>query len=83
MPNSLLADIFGSGDSSSSVAQQWLEKYREDEDVAVLDLINCILTSVGCEQQVTVDDIRDPDNVTNRLEDLHHSYQEVCWYARL
>lgn len=73
----LTADIFGSGDSSDSVAQQWLEKYRADDASALSDLINCILQCAGCDLEVTNDDIRDPENIPNRLVDLQSVYQEV------
>ncbi|KAM0260735.1 hypothetical protein ACHAQJ_002651 [Trichoderma viride] len=72
----LFADIFASGDSSQFVAQQWLEKYRADDAAALGDLINCILRCAGCDLEVTVDDIRDPENIPNRLLDLQSVYQE-------
>ncbi len=59
------------------VAQQWLQRYRSDEGAALLELINCVLQCIGCEQEVTIDDIRDPDNIPNRLADLGNYYQEV------
>ncbi|OAA45466.1 STAG-like protein [Metarhizium rileyi] len=72
----LFADIFGSGDASDRVAQQWLEKYREDDASALADLINCILQCAGGDLEVTTDDIRDPENIPNRLVDLQNVYQE-------
>ncbi|CAI6100385.1 unnamed protein product [Clonostachys chloroleuca] len=72
----LYAEIFSQGNSSDTVAQQWLESYRKDTTVALLDLINCVLQCIGCEQEVTIDDIRDPDNIPNRLRDLENSYLE-------
>ncbi|KAL3957786.1 hypothetical protein ACCO45_008364 [Purpureocillium lilacinum] len=72
----IFAEIFGSGDSSSTVAQQWLEKYRADDAVAMSDLINCVLQCSGCDLEVTPDDIRDPENIPNRLVDLQSVYQE-------
>lgn len=74
---SRVADIFGSGDSSQTVAQQWLDKYRADDAAAMADLVNCILQCAGCDLAVTVDDIRDPENIPNRLVDLQNEYQEV------
>lgn len=71
------AEVFGSGDSCNTVAQQWLEKYRADEAPALTDLVNCILQCAGCDQEVTEDDIRDPENIPNRLIDLQSVYQEV------
>lgn len=75
-----IADIFGSGDASGVVARQWLDKYRTDDASALADLINCILQCAGCDLEVTVDDIRDPENIPNRLVDLQSVYQEV-WRA--
>ncbi|KAH6611078.1 hypothetical protein Trco_001098, partial [Trichoderma cornu-damae] len=72
----LFADIFTSGDSCQFVAQQWLVRYRGDDAAALGELINCILRCAGCELQVTVDDIRDPENIPNRLLDLQGVYQE-------
>ncbi|PTB41947.1 uncharacterized protein TrAFT101_008951 [Trichoderma asperellum] len=72
----LYADIFASGDSSQFVAQQWLEKYKLGDAAALGDLINCILRCAGCDLEVTVDDIRDPENIPNRLLDLQSVYQE-------
>ncbi|KAG7288707.1 hypothetical protein NEMBOFW57_005063 [Staphylotrichum longicolle] len=72
----LYADIFASGDSSDRVATEWYHKYQADESAAVTDLVNCILRSAGCDQQVTQDDIRDPENCSNRLADLQNVYTE-------
>jgi cohesin complex subunit SA-1/2 len=74
----VIGEIFGSGELSGVVAQQWLERYRKGEAQALLELINCVLRCVGCQQEVTLDDIRDPENIPNRLADLHNAYQEVC-----
>lgn len=41
------------------------------------DLVNCILQCAGCDQEVNEDDIRDPENIPNRLIDLQSVYQEV------
>lgn len=73
----LAADIFGSGDTPEAVSQQWLERYRQDDAAAMGDLVNCILQCAGCDLQVTTDDIRDPENIPNRLVDLQNVYQEV------
>ncbi|KAJ4388596.1 cohesin complex subunit [Gnomoniopsis smithogilvyi] len=70
------ADIFGSGDNSDDVASRWYQKYRVDNEAAVTDLVNCVLLAAGCDEQVTEDDIRDPDNIQNRLSELQDLYQE-------
>ncbi|KAL2126834.1 hypothetical protein VTI74DRAFT_147 [Chaetomium olivicolor] len=72
----LYADIFASGDSSDKVATEWYHRYQADDTAAVTDLVNCILLSAGCDQQVTQDDIRDPENCSNRLADLQNVYTE-------
>jgi len=76
------ADIFASGDSADKVATEWYHKYQADEAAAVTDLVNCILLSAGCDQQVTQDDIRDPENCSNRLADLQNVYTEVRLLGR-
>ncbi|KAJ4145554.1 hypothetical protein LMH87_004402 [Akanthomyces muscarius] len=72
----LFVDIFGSGEPSQTVAHQWLEKYKADNAAALSDLVNCILQCAGCDLEVTPDDIRDPENIPNRLIDLQGVYQE-------
>lgn len=39
------------------------------------DLVNLVLRCTGCEFQVDVHDIEDPDNVPSRLSDLQDEYQ--------
>ncbi|OAA66123.1 STAG-like protein [Cordyceps fumosorosea ARSEF 2679] len=72
----LFVDIFGSGEPSQTVAHQWLERYKVDNAAALSDLVNCILQCAGCDLEVTPDDIRDPENIPNRLVDLQGVYQE-------
>ena len=72
-------NIFGSGDASDNVARTWLDQYREEDATALTELINCVLQCAGCDQEVTLDDIRDPENIPNRLHDLQNVYQEVCF----
>lgn len=72
----LFVDIFGSGEPSQTVAHQWLERYKADSAAALSDLVNCILQCAGCDLEVTPDDIRDPENIPNRLLDLQSIYQE-------
>ncbi|KAK0639022.1 hypothetical protein B0T16DRAFT_235738 [Cercophora newfieldiana] len=72
----LYADIFASGDKSDDVATAWFHKYQADNVSATTDLVNCILSSAGCNHHVTDDDIRDPENCQNRLADLQNVYAE-------
>ncbi|EOO02934.1 putative stag domain-containing protein [Phaeoacremonium minimum UCRPA7] len=72
----IYADIFGSGDSSDDVASRWYQKYQDADENAVTDLVNCVLLAAGCDQKVTEDDIRDPDNIQGRLSELQDVYQD-------
>lgn len=72
--------MFGSGDSSDDVAANWFQRYQQDDAKALAEVINCVLLAAGCEQQLTEDDIRDPDNSANRLSELEDAYQQVRYY---
>lgn len=71
------ADVFGSGRSSEQVATDWYHKYQQDDAEAVTELVNCILQAAGCDQHVTADDVRDPDNCQNRIADLQNVYTDA------
>lgn len=73
----LYADVFGSGDSSDDVAAQWFQRYQADDAKALTEVINCVLLAAGCDQQLTEDDIRDPDNSANKLSELEDAYQQT------
>ena len=70
-------DIFSSGDDSDDVAGRWYERYQTNNQAAVADLVNCILSAAGCDHHVTEDDINDPDNCSNRLTELQSIYEDV------
>lgn len=59
------------------MASRWYQKYQAADENAVTDLVNCVLLAAGCDQHVTEDDIRDPDNIQGRLSELQDVYQEV------
>ncbi|CAK7230477.1 cohesin complex subunit [Sporothrix bragantina] len=74
--SALYADIFSSGDDSDDVAGRWYERYQTNNQAAVADLVNCILSAAGCDHHVTEDDINDPDNCSNRLTELQGIYED-------
>ncbi|OIW29702.1 STAG-domain-containing protein [Coniochaeta ligniaria NRRL 30616] len=74
--NHVAGEIFTTGDTSDDVAAHWYQRYQQDNASALTDLVNCILLSAGCNQLVTEDDIRDPENCQNRLADLQNVYTE-------
>ncbi|KAL7625292.1 cohesin complex subunit [Parahypoxylon ruwenzoriense] len=73
----LYADVFGSSLSLDEVAAHWFQRYQQDDAKALTEVINCVLLAAGCEQQLTEDDIRDPDNSANRLSELEDAYQQT------
>ncbi|KAI1847209.1 hypothetical protein JX266_006749 [Neoarthrinium moseri] len=73
----LYADIFGSGDSSDDVAAHWFQRYQENDALALTDLINCVLLATGCDQHLTEDDIRDPENSANKLSELEEAFEQT------
>ncbi|KAI0205405.1 hypothetical protein F4808DRAFT_283314 [Astrocystis sublimbata] len=75
--NDLYTEVFGSGHRSDDVATYWFHRYEEDDAKALTELINCVLLAAGCDQQVTEDDIRDPENSANRLTELEEAYEQT------
>ncbi|KAI0471622.1 STAG-domain-containing protein [Xylariaceae sp. FL0804] len=73
----LYSEIFGSGHSSDEVAAHWYQRYQADDAGAVTDLINCVLLAAGCEQQLTEDDIRDPENSVGRIGELEEAFEQT------
>jgi cohesin complex subunit SA-1/2 len=78
--NAIIADIFGSGDSSDDVAAHWFQRYQENDAAALTDLVNCVLLATGCDESLTEDDIRDPENSANKLSELEEAFEQV-WLA--
>ncbi|KAI0458013.1 hypothetical protein F5B21DRAFT_462582 [Xylaria acuta] len=75
--NDLYSEVFGSGHSSDDVAAHWFQRYKDDDAKALTELINCVLLAAGCDQQITEDDIRDPENSANRLTELEEAYEQT------
>ncbi|KAI1503577.1 hypothetical protein F5X99DRAFT_374809 [Biscogniauxia marginata] len=73
----LYSEVFGSGHSPDDVAAHWFQRYQTDNAKALTELINCVLLAAGCEQQLTDDDIRDPENSANKLSELEEAYEQT------
>ncbi|SLM38343.1 Stromalin conservative domain [Lasallia pustulata] len=71
----LYAEVFAQEDSMDDVAAGWVTRYQVHQTNAMCDLINFILKCTGCNLQVDVHDIEDPDNVASKLTDLQEEYQ--------
>lgn len=70
-------EIFASGEDADTTTMNWLGRYDEDNAAALMDLVNCVLKSAGCNFEVDIHDIGDPDNANSRLTDIQDSYNEV------
>ncbi|KAJ3567375.1 hypothetical protein NPX13_g6789 [Xylaria arbuscula] len=75
--NDLYSEVFGSGNNSDDVAGHWFQRYQNDNAKALTELINCVLLAAGCEQQLSEDDIGDPENSASRLTELEEAYEQV------
>ena len=52
-----------------------MDRYNSHNSNAMCELVNFVLKCGGCDAQVDVHDIEDPDNVTSKLSDLQDEYQ--------
>ena len=73
--NIVTAEVFAEGHTLDAVAADWISRYEQHNTNAMCDLINFVLKCTGCDLQVDVHDIEDPDNVTSKLTDLQDEYQ--------
>ncbi|MCJ1281553.1 hypothetical protein MMC26_000873 [Xylographa opegraphella] len=71
----LYADVFSQRQSTDEVAVEWLSRYDDHNANAMCELVNFVLRCTGCDLQVDVHDIDDPDNVPNKLTDLQEEFQ--------
>ena len=56
------------------LASDWISHYNDEATAAMRDLINFVLKCAGCDFEVDVHDIEDPDNAPSKLEDLQEQY---------
>ena len=59
------------------VAARWVRNYNTNEAEALCILLNFVLKSSGCNSQLEVHDIEDPDNAPNKLADIQEEYQAL------
>ena len=52
-------------------------QYGDNKVATVVEMVNLVLKSAGCDLQVTEDDVEDPENVGGKLGDLQQEYQAV------
>lgn len=72
-----LAEVFSQGHTLDAVAADWMTRYEQHQANAVCDLINFVLKCTGCDLQVDLHDIEDPDNASSKLTDLQDEYNRL------
>ena len=72
---SVLAEVFAQGHTVEAVAAEWITRYDQHNANAMCELVNFVLHCTGCDLEVNVHDIEDPDNATSKLEDLQDEYK--------
>ena len=73
--NAPAAEVFQHNSSTDDIAANWMESYKVHNANAMTELINFVLKCTGCDLQVDVHAIEDPDNAPNKLSDLQEEYQ--------
>ena len=71
------AEVFSQGHTLDGVAADWMTRYEQHQSNAVRDLINFVLKCTGCDLQVDLQDIEDPDNASSKLTDLQDEYHAL------
>ena len=69
--------MFSQGHTLDGVAADWMTRYEQHQANAVRDLINFALKCTGCDLQVDLHDIEDPDNASSKLTDLQEEYHAL------
>lgn len=60
-----------------AVAADWMTRFEEYQAKAMCDLINFVIKCTGCNLQIDLHDIEDPDNAASKLTDLQDEYHSL------
>ncbi|KAL8917707.1 MAG: hypothetical protein Q9172_005716 [Xanthocarpia lactea] len=71
----LFSEVFSRGHTVDAVAAEWITRYNEHNANAMCELVNFVLKCTGCDLEVDVHDIEDPDNAPHKLEELQDEFQ--------
>lgn len=75
--NCLLAEVFGKGNSSDTVAANWLSRYQRDQSTAMRDMVNFMLRCTGTDLEIDTSEVEDVDNAPTRIDDLQTQYHQL------
>ena len=67
--------VFSHSQTLDAVAADWIKSWEENNSEAMCDLINFVIKCTGCNLQIDVHDVNDPDNAVSKLTDLQDEYQ--------
>ncbi len=59
----------------AAVASEWIARYEQHNANAMCEIVNFVLRCTGCDLQIDVHDIEDPDNAASKLDDLQEEHQ--------
>lgn len=54
-----------------------MTRYEQNSSDAICDLINFVLKCTGCDLQIDMHDVEDPDNATSKLTDLQEEHNQL------
>lgn len=60
------------------IAADWVERFNLHQSAGLTEIVNLVLRAAGCDIEVNIYDIEDPDNATARLGEIQEEYQKVC-----
>ena len=75
--NSVIAEVFSEGHTFDDTATDWIARWEQNNAEAMCDMINFVIKCTGCNSQVDVHDIEDPDNAPTKLGDIQEEYQAL------
>lgn len=75
--NSLSAEVFGKGNSSDTVAANWLSRYQRDQSTSMRDMVNFMLRCTGTDLEIDTSEVEDVDNAPTRIDDLQTQYHQL------
>lgn len=71
------AEVFGKGNSSDTVAAEWLTHYQRDQSTAMRDMVNFMLRCTGTNLEIDTSEVEDVDNAPTRIDDLQTQYHQL------
>ncbi|EJD51835.1 hypothetical protein AURDEDRAFT_82703 [Auricularia subglabra TFB-10046 SS5] len=68
--NALFNAMINPAAALQSTAEDFLESYNQDSELALAELVNCILRAAGCNASVDKDEVMDEDGAVDKLDEF-------------